>query len=74
METHTRTLAKCISYRIIGTLVTMAVSWLVTRRLDLALTVGGADVAVKIVVYYAHERLWDCIRLGRRCPPPDYSI
>ena len=45
----------------------------VTRQLSFALSIGGADIVVKMAAYYAHERLWDRVSFGRG-KPPDYQI
>jgi len=73
VDTHARSIAKCLSWRIIALLVTTAITWLVMHRLDLALTVGGLDATVKLAAYYAHERAWNRCSRGRRIPP-DYNI
>lgn len=41
-------------------------SRLFTKEVALSLGIGLADTAIKIVAYYAHERLWDRMDFGRR--------
>jgi uncharacterized membrane protein len=65
METHTRTIIKSLTWRVGGLLVTVITAWIITRRIELAASIGAADTAVKIVVYYLHERMWLKIRFGR---------
>lgn len=65
METHTRTIIKSLTWRVGGLLVTVVTAWIITRRIELAASIGAADTAVKIVVYYLHERMWLKIRFGR---------
>lgn len=55
---------KTISWRIIGTLDTMLISFLITGKLDIALSIGGIEVVSKMVLYYIHERTW--IKLLKR--------
>ena len=50
-ETSTRSLAKTISWRVIATLTTTTIVWLVTGRLTLAVAVGGIEAASKMVLY-----------------------
>jgi adenylylsulfate kinase len=69
-ETSTRSLAKTISWRILATLTTATIVWLVTGKLTLAVAVGGIEAVSKMVLYYGHERLWDRIRVGRRAQAP----
>lgn len=73
MDTHARSVVKCLSWRVVALLVTITVTWFVMHRLDVALTVGGLDAGVKLVAYYAHERAWNRCPLGRRMPP-EYNI
>ena len=53
-----RHLAKTITWRRIGTIDTIIVSWLITGRLSLGLTIGGIEIITKMVLYYSHERTW----------------
>lgn len=69
-ETSTRSLLKTISWRVVATLTTATIVWLVTGRLTLALAIGGIEALTKMVLYYGHERLWDRIRVGRKTTTP----
>jgi uncharacterized membrane protein len=53
-----KSVMKAISWRIVGTIDTMVISFLVTGKLTLAVTIGGVEVFTKIFLYYLHERLW----------------
>jgi adenylylsulfate kinase len=64
LETHARSLAKAISWRIAGTLATSAIVFLVTRRLAFSLAIGGAEFVGKIGLYWLHERVWSRVRYG----------
>ncbi len=55
---HKRHIAKTITWRIVGTLDTMILGWIVTGDLKLGLTIGGFEVISKMVLYYLHERAW----------------
>ena len=57
-ESRKRSVAKALSWRIVASLTTMFIAWAVYGDIEPALTIGGVEFAVKIVVYYAHERLW----------------
>jgi uncharacterized membrane protein len=57
-ESHARSLIKGISWRIIGTLDTLLVSYLWTGEFHLAMKIAGAEILTKIVLYYFHERAW----------------
>ena len=73
METHFRSIAKAVSYRIVGTINTCLVAWIITRNLDLAAKIGIIDTVMKIAVFYVHERLWNRCNFGKQ-KPPDYQI
>ena len=64
-ETHARSVAKAISWRIMGTLVTSALVFAFTRRLSISLAVGGLEFVSKVGIFWAHERLWDRLRFGK---------
>lgn len=53
-----RHILKAITWRIVGTLDTMLLSWLITGNAMLGLKVGLAELVTKIVLYYIHERVW----------------
>jgi len=59
-------LLKTLSWRIIGTLDTMLISYILTGKLDVALSIGGIEVVSKMILYYLHERAW--IKLLKRNP------
>lgn len=72
-DTHGRTIAKALTWRVGGFAMTVAVAWAVTRRADVAASIGLADTVVKLGAYYAHERLWLRVRFGR-VRPAEYEI
>ena len=58
MVSYKRHIAKTVSWRIIGTLDTILLSWLVTGNWKMGLTIGGIEVITKMVLYFFHERAW----------------
>ncbi|MDO9560509.1 MAG: DUF2061 domain-containing protein [Bradyrhizobium sp.] len=64
-ETHTRSVLKAISWRILGTLDTFAISWYLTGKVALAGSIAALEFLTKIGWYYAHERVWASIAWGR---------
>jgi uncharacterized membrane protein len=73
METHWRSIAKAVSWRLGGLLMTTGVVWVVTGSAELAASIGILDTAVKLGAFYVHERAWLKIRFGRR-KAPDFDI
>ncbi len=53
-----RHIAKSITWRIVGTLDTMLLAWLVTGNPLVGLKVGGLEMLTKMLLYYFHERMW----------------
>jgi uncharacterized membrane protein len=51
-------LAKALSWRVVATLTTGIIAYLVTGKLEAAALIGGIEYLVKFVIYYAHERAW----------------
>ncbi|MCX6894746.1 MAG: DUF2061 domain-containing protein [Verrucomicrobia bacterium] len=64
-DKHYRSLVKAISWRVTGTIDTMVISFLITKEWKFALSIGFVELFTKIGLYYAHERLWNKIKLGR---------
>lgn len=60
-----RSLLKTISWRVIGTLDTILISWLITGAMTLALSIGTIELISKMVLYFFHERLWNQIKWGK---------
>jgi uncharacterized membrane protein len=58
MVNYKRHIAKTITWRIIGTLDTMIISWVVTGSWQWGLAIGGIEVFTKMILYYFHERAW----------------
>ena len=57
-QTHKRHIAKAFTWRIVGTLDTIIISWFVTGNPLTGLKIGFSEVVTKMVLYYLHERLW----------------
>ena len=73
VETHRRTLAKALTWRLIAVVTTASIAWAVTGSPRLAASIGLLDCAFKLALYYAHERLWNRVKFGR-ADPPEYQI
>ena len=54
----TRSILKAISWRIVGTLDTMALGWIITGAPTVGLKIGALELITKFVLYYIHERIW----------------
>ena len=72
-ETHARSIAKAVSYRIVGSATTALIVYVLTGKGSLSLGAGLMNVVLKIGAYFVHERVWNHIEFGRG-KPPDYEI
>ncbi len=59
-----RHLAKTITWRIVGTMDTMAVAWFITGNPLTGLKIGGIEVMTKMILYFFHERVWYKVNYG----------
>jgi uncharacterized membrane protein len=64
-ENPKRSIAKSISWRIIGTLDTILISWIVTGTLSVAFSIGVVELFTKMLLYFFHERIWNKIGWGK---------
>ena len=64
-ETHTRSVAKAVSWRVMGTMATTLLVFVFTRRMVLSLAVGAFEFVSKIGLFWLHERIWDRLRYGK---------
>ena len=62
---HIRHITKAITWRIVGTLDTMLLSWFVTGNPWIGLKVGVAELITKMTLYYLHERIWYRVDLSQ---------
>jgi uncharacterized membrane protein len=63
-ESKLRSAAKALSYRLVGTLTTMGLTFTFTGDAATALAVGSVEPALKLVTYYLHERAWQHVPAG----------
>lgn len=57
-KAHLISFVKGISWRVIGTLDTIIISYLVTGQMKFALSIGSIEVFSKIILFYFHDRAW----------------
>jgi uncharacterized membrane protein len=75
VEKSSRSIVKTISWRMLGTIDTILISWVVVGNLDLAVTIGGIELFTKMVLYFFHERAWNRSSFGRvKELPAEYEI
>jgi len=65
-ENTLRSVVKSVSWRIVGTLDTILISWFITGKMAMALTIGSIELVTKMVLYFFHERMWNYIKWGKK--------
>jgi uncharacterized membrane protein len=73
-DKHYRSVVKAISWRATGTVDTILISWLITREVKLALSIGFVELFTKVFLYYVHERVWNRLSFGRVKSREDFDI
>ncbi len=73
MESHKRSIVKALSWRLVATVVTFLVAWLLTGTVDVAMKIGVLDTCIKLGAYYLHERTWIKLNYGK-LKTPEYQI
>jgi uncharacterized membrane protein len=66
MDSHKRSIAKTISWRIVATTTTIAAVFIFTGNLTLSIGVGAVEMIAKLIFYYLHERAWNRVKWGRK--------
>ena len=70
-----RSIVKAISWRTVGTIDTIIVSYFITGNLVMAASIGSIEVVTKMALYYFHERAWNKLSFGKvKAPENDYQI
>ena len=57
-KTRKRHIAKAVTWRIVGTIDTIIISWITSGNPFTGLKIGLAEVVTKMLLYYFHERIW----------------
>jgi uncharacterized membrane protein len=64
-EKPLRSVLKTLSWRCIGTLDTLIVSYFLTGEIGLATSIASVDFSTKLLLYFFHERIWNTIKWGK---------
>ena len=63
-NSNRRHVIKTFTWRGIGTIDTISFAWLLTGNPFIGLKIGGIETVSKMILYYAHEKLWYKINFG----------
>ena len=65
-ESVTRSVIKAFSWRVLGTLDTILISYFITGTIVEALSIGFIELVTKMVLYFIHERAWNKLNWGKK--------
>lgn len=66
LASHKRHIAKTITWRVVGTIDTILLSWLVTGNAWTGLQIGATELVTKMILYYLHERAWFNLKIFKK--------
>ena len=55
---------KTFTWRLLGTIDTIIISWFISGDIRVGLSIGGIEVFSKMILYFIHERLWYRSKFG----------
>lgn len=64
--TRARSVAKAVTWRLLASLDTFTLGFLVTGKPLAAASIAGGEVLTKMLLYYLHERGWAAVDWGHR--------
>ena len=69
IETKSRSLAKALSWRIIASITTAAIAYAFGVPMKAVGLIFVADLIIKFLLYFFHERAWSLISFGIKSKP-----
>ena len=69
IETKSRSLAKALSWRIIASITTAAIAYAFGVPMKAVGLIFVADLIIKFLLYFFHERVWGLISFGIKSKP-----
>jgi len=74
VDSKTRSWVKSITWRVMGIVILGTLAWLFTRDWQETTLITITFHAIRLVLYYYHERAWERIGWGRKKVREDYMI
>lgn len=65
METHIRSWAKSVTWRIIGIIILGGISYAMTHNWEQTTIITAVFHTTRFILYYFHERIWARIAWGK---------
>jgi uncharacterized membrane protein len=69
--THSRSVVKSITWRVLGSIDTFVLSFIITGNFVWAGSIASTEVITKMVLYYFHERAWAHVKWGYKASEPE---
>ena len=69
MESRTRTVAKAITWQLLGLCTMSLLAWFQTGSVTGAFSFAFSAALVGFVMFFVHERIWGFVSWGRRHLP-----
>ncbi|MGH6957339.1 MAG: DUF2061 domain-containing protein [Caulobacteraceae bacterium] len=57
-EARSRSFVKALSWRLVGSIDTFIISYLITGKLSYAGAIISIETVTKVLIYYFHEQFW----------------
>jgi uncharacterized membrane protein len=64
-ESRARSALKAVSWRVLGSTVTMVGAYALSRRFSVSIGVAGIEFVAKTGMFWLHERIWNRVQFGR---------
>ena len=64
MESNKRSLVKSMTWRIMGIFILGVIAWVFTKSWQITTGVTALFHAIRVVLYYFHERFWNRVNWG----------
>ena len=66
LVSHKRHVMKTITWRLVGTIDTILIGWVISGNPLIGLKIGSVEIITKMILYYLHERVWYKSKFGVR--------
>ena len=66
LVSHKRHVMKTITWRLVGTIDTILIGWIISGNPLIGLKIGSVEIITKMILYYLHERVWYKTNFGVR--------
>ena len=65
MDSNKRTMAKALSWQLLGIVTTSLIGWYFTGSLSAAFSLASISMLSGTVFYFIHEKIWQQINWGQ---------